>query len=190
MGLHVHDLPGGPSHLPAVLHLSFISQCLIHPSLASVKYTVILFYARVFTVPKFLKVLWVVAGLTTFWLLATTAALVFGCTPVNKAWYGDQVVGKCIAITTYFIGQGIPNTLLDIILVCLPTVFMWRLQMSRGQKMAYLLVFSLGIFEAACSIFRLVVFVRLHNESDQKDRSCKYPSSFRDMFLAILTVIG
>lgn len=69
--------------------------------------------------------------------------VVFQCSPINASW-NLSVQGQCIRLNTAFIVLGSLNALTDIIALCLPMPFLWRLHTDRAKKLQLIGVFSLG----------------------------------------------
>lgn len=68
--------------------------------------------------------------------------VVFQCRPINAAW--TDVQGQCIHLNTAFIILGSLNALTDIIALCLPMPFLWRLHADKSRKLQLIGIFSLG----------------------------------------------
>ncbi|KAI9693952.1 MAG: hypothetical protein M1822_003223 [Bathelium mastoideum] len=85
----------------------------------------------------------------------------FQCKPVDGYWERfsslDPTHPDCIVHTNAFAdGSGVPNIITDILMLLLPLLFVWQLQLRNSQMIALLGVFALGIFNIIISIVRLV----------------------------------
>lgn len=69
--------------------------------------------------------------------------LLFGCTPPTKFWNPD-IPGHCINIKTSDIIYAIMSVSADLFLAILPLPMIWRLQLSRKEKIGLSLVLGTG----------------------------------------------
>ena len=69
--------------------------------------------------------------------------VIFQCRPINASW-NLSVPGQCIHLNTAFIILGALNALTDIIALCLPMPFLWRLHADKTRKLQLIGIFSLG----------------------------------------------
>ena len=69
--------------------------------------------------------------------------VVFQCEPLSASW-NLNVQGQCIHLNTAFIVLGSLNALTDIIALCLPMPFLWRLHIDKPRKVQLIGVFVLG----------------------------------------------
>ena len=76
-------------------------------------------------------------------LTSQTFPGIFICTPIQTFWSlgGPRT---CIDILKYYLGVAVPNVLTDVILLLLPVPWIWKLVMSRSQKIALTGIFLLG----------------------------------------------
>lgn len=101
-------------------------------------------YYRLFGVIRgFTRLLMVVAAIVAVWWIGTEFAILFQCSPIDKAWHVDKP-GHCINIEAFFLGQAIPNIVSDIVILLLPQQQVWKLEMSLQKKIALCCIFLLG----------------------------------------------
>lgn len=87
----------------------------------------------------------VLAVLTVMWWVAYVLVDIFQCTPVGKAFDTSlSSGGNCISQTGYCLGMIIPNILIDVMILCLPTFEVSKLHLPRSQRAALASVFLLG----------------------------------------------
>ena len=70
-------------------------------------------------------------------------ASVLQCVPIQAYWH-PKVKARCVYIYGFFLGQAIPNIMLDFVLLLLPLHPLWKLKMKLSQKVALVGVFVLG----------------------------------------------
>ena len=106
------------------------------------KFSILLFYSRIFKERGFKILLWATTGLVTVWFLAIETTVIAECQPIHALW--DFSPGHCINLASFFQGSGIPNVILNTIILILPLPMIWTLQIERSQKIALSSVFLLG----------------------------------------------
>ena len=103
----------------------------------------LLFYSRIFKTHYFRIALWITAGLVTAWFISVEISVLANCVPIHALW--DFTPGaQCIDLNAFFLGAGIPNILLNVIILVLPLPMIWTLSIEPMQKLALSGVFLLG----------------------------------------------
>ncbi|MCJ1332226.1 hypothetical protein MMC10_008918 [Thelotrema lepadinum] len=112
-----------------------------------VKYSVILFYRRLFRV--------------TIWTFGFFFTVLFECGSNVWAVWGtlDDLLTHCANEVEFFEGDCISDIIVDVMILLTPLPIIWKLQMSSGKKLAVSGVFLLGFLTVAFGIIRLVIFV-------------------------------
>lgn len=101
-------------------------------------------------------------------LLFYTAVLlvaIFACWPREKIW-DPLLPGKCVDPIAILIASSAINCATDIVILVLPIVMVWRLQMSKHRKWSVSAIFATGAFACVCSLMRVVSAVRLIGDQD------------------------
>ncbi|RFU29212.1 hypothetical protein B7463_g7113, partial [Scytalidium lignicola] len=82
------------------LKLFYVAQAFYKVSINMTKTSILLLYLRIFVFQRSFRVIcWIMLGIVTAYLIASTAAAIFQCTPIARAW-DKSVNGTCINITT------------------------------------------------------------------------------------------
>ena len=68
---------------------------------------------------------------------------VFQCTPISKAWEPLKP-GKCIDWLSFLWGNSVSSCIIDWMILAVPVVPVWKLQMSLAQKTLVAGAFALG----------------------------------------------
>lgn len=131
------------------------------PTIALVKSSILLFYARVFPGVRFRRYLYGLGAVVALWWIACQFTTIFECTPIHFFWTQNPTTGHCINVKSYFIGQAIPNIITDIFIMALPLPLIWKLNLPQKQKFALSGIFLLGGFVTFSSIYRLVHLINL-----------------------------
>lgn len=112
--------------------------------IATIKISILISYMRIFGRLRWFRNVVIATGtLTVMWCLGHFFSVIFQCTPVDKAWYPSKP-GTCIHLIAFLWGNSISNTILDYIILFLPAIPVWKLQMAPVQKMLILGSFALG----------------------------------------------
>ncbi|KAE8149087.1 hypothetical protein BDV25DRAFT_141139 [Aspergillus avenaceus] len=97
-----------------------------------------------------------IAFLTTAWFIGVFFAVLFQCTPVDKAWLPTKP-GHCIDLLAFLWGNSISNNLLDWMILFLPVLPVLRLQMNVSQKVILLGSFAMGSVACIASLVRAIM---------------------------------
>ena len=79
----------------------------------------------------------------TLWFIAIEAAVLTECVPITALWDASKP-GTCIDLPAFYNGAGIPNVILNTIILVLPLPMIWSLDIGRKHKIALSGVFLLG----------------------------------------------
>lgn len=122
----------------------------------AIKISIICFYRRVFTTPKFQKFTFGLNCLIGAWGTAIFFACAGQCRPL-KAYWDHSIDGQCIDPNLFFIVNQAWNVLMDFVILALPIPMIWNLHRAWQDKLALNGVFALGAFVCFASIYRIVV---------------------------------
>ncbi|QKX52999.1 uncharacterized protein TRUGW13939_00070 [Talaromyces rugulosus] len=123
-------------------------------SLAFVKFSILLFYDRIFPNKGLRKAFLATALFIIAWIITSIFGSIFACVPVNKQW-DPAVPGKCMAFGSFVLGISIINIITDFTLLILPMPVIWGLNMKRTKKILTILTLVAGSFACIVSIVRL-----------------------------------
>ncbi|RAH74287.1 uncharacterized protein BO66DRAFT_313099 [Aspergillus aculeatinus CBS 121060] len=168
-GNGIHQWAVAASDLREFSKLANASQVLYGPLIYITKLSILLLYLRLFAPSKRNTPFWLIQ--TLIWMnflfyLADTIVKICECKPRAKIWDQD-IPGQCININIPILVTSIVNVVSDFLMLLLPIVCVWRLQMTWWKKMSLSAVFAAGIFACICSVMRLVVSVRNRTTRDR-----------------------
>ncbi|KAI7773125.1 hypothetical protein LA080_011770 [Diaporthe eres] len=86
---------------------------------------------------------------------------IFQCSPVSKAFSPAMSPNGCIDQNAYCMGMIIPNILMDMVILCLPTFEVSKLHLPRSQRFALAGVFLLGAAVTSASGIRMHYHLKL-----------------------------
>ncbi|EFQ31270.1 CFEM domain-containing protein [Colletotrichum graminicola M1.001] len=148
-----------PDEITEGLKTFFIVTFLYILGLAFVKASVLFLYLRVFPDQRFRRVLWLTQAFNPMLLLSFLTASLASCRPLNYAWDGwtGKTEGRCTSSNPPALAHGALNFILDIWMLLLPVLQIYRLNIPRKQKLDVMSMFSAGIFLTAASGYRIKV---------------------------------
>ncbi|KAF2690333.1 hypothetical protein K458DRAFT_399671 [Lentithecium fluviatile CBS 122367] len=139
---------------------AFLGINLLAVSTYAIKMSILFFYVRIFSIETwFRRVSYVVMGLSTAWVIATVVAFCQICQPIDSFW-NKLKPGKCVSGNNYFLGTGVSDTILDIIILLLPVRMALQLHLPMRTKVAIAGIFALGGFVVITNIIRLTFMYR------------------------------
>ncbi|KAI0000249.1 integral membrane protein [Xylariaceae sp. FL0662B] len=147
------------NNLPTLLKITFSFQLIYMNSLTCIKFSILFFYRRVFNTRQMfgtIRLVYATMGLVVVWTLGIQLTEIFICHPVSYWW--DQTIegGYCDNQVPIYTALIIVNVITDFIIMGLPMVPIWRLQMRTAEKLALMGAFALGFASIIVGIVRLV----------------------------------
>ncbi|PWY62242.1 integral membrane protein [Aspergillus eucalypticola CBS 122712] len=157
VGLPVSSLPADERR--RIQFASWMIQKFWAPSAAFVKISIVVFLKRLLgTVRAYAIISNILIGFIACWAVTALLVNIFQCTPVQY-YYDKDLKGHCMSgQRAFFQAMGAISLVEDVIVLCLPTPIVWRLQITFRQKIAVTLVFSLGGLVCIFSLMRLIEF--------------------------------
>ena len=77
------------------------------------------------------------------YLFSNLLTHIFGCSPIDKYW-NPKTSGHCVVLTKAVYAYGSMNCISDLFIFVLPLPMVWRMQLSRKDKIGVTLVFMSG----------------------------------------------
>ncbi|KAK6214208.1 hypothetical protein LQW54_004634 [Pestalotiopsis sp. IQ-011] len=101
-------------------------------------------YRRVFPTTMVLRGTYVLYALTIAWFIAVVLVTFLQCTPLNGMWEIFTVQATCMDKMGLFLGNAIPNLIIDVLILALPLYEVAGLQMTKIKKIGISSIFLLG----------------------------------------------
>lgn len=161
MGIHADKVP--LDNIIMMAKYLVVAEILYVWNLGWTKLSLLLMYYRIFHIPFFKKVAWVVGAFVMAWVVCITFLFIFICVPVEKLWYPD-LPGHCIDQVGTWIANAASTLISDVVILLLPVPQVWRLQLRLAEKIALTLAFSLGFFVVFVSAYRTSVLFTYSNK--------------------------
>lgn len=135
-----------------MLYWTELAYAIVIPT---IKFSILVSYFKIFSVLRWFRfALYGTGVLEALWFLGVFPAVIFQCTPIKKAWNPSRP-GHCIELIPFLWANSIANTILDYTILLLPVLPVWRLQMSKEQKLLVLASFSLGSLSVIPAMFEI-----------------------------------
>ncbi|KAG8526352.1 uncharacterized protein KY384_000345 [Bacidia gigantensis] len=145
----------------------YIAEIIYPISVTLIKVSILCFLYRIFHVSTFKKFSTALGVIVTAWGLATALTAIFSCHPVPAYWSPqDYPNHQCINTLQYFLGQVIPNLLLDVLIMLLPLHWLLGLRITLPQKLALSGVFGVGGFVTVVGALRLATIAQHQGTED------------------------
>ncbi|KAL8646782.1 MAG: hypothetical protein Q9226_006714 [Calogaya cf. arnoldii] len=149
----------GPENTKKFLVLSYIFQLVYNCCAICVRASIMAFYLRVFprhTTPAWWRAcFWAISFVYLGGGIAGIAASIFICTPISYFWTRTGN-GHCVNEMALYYSGGALTVIVDILVLALPMMIVWKLQMNRSKKIGVMGIFLLGGFVCLASIIRMV----------------------------------
>ncbi|KAF5002450.1 hypothetical protein FDECE_10636 [Fusarium decemcellulare] len=140
-------------------------------SIASSKLSILLFYWRIFKQSAIRIPIKVMIGITIAWIILRTFMLIFHCIPVQAYWDKSITDANCaINDTAYFFGTCLTHFVMDIVILALPIIEVFKLRLRLGQKLAITALFVIGFVVCLASTFVIVESIRYDSKTTQMPR--------------------
>ncbi|KAJ0157986.1 hypothetical protein CTA2_12584 [Colletotrichum tanaceti] len=121
------------------------------------KLSLVVFYLRIFTVPRFRVAAYALIGFLVLGQIVIGFLTVFSCHPIELFWNRDIHTGGCLDVNRLAYANSALAIVQDLVILALPVAMLPGLQMSLGKKISVATVFSLGSVGFISTIVRLRV---------------------------------
>ncbi|EAT80018.2 hypothetical protein SNOG_12720 [Parastagonospora nodorum SN15] len=141
-----------------------------HPMMFAIRASIIMFLWRMKDKRRRIRYsLHAVWWLNIIYGISTTLGNILQCTPVQYAWArpamdtmdadGNLVKGgTCFDSRTFVLTSCALSIFMDVIIIPIPSIMVWNLQMERKTKMLVVIVMSLGWIATGVSVGRFIVY--------------------------------
>ncbi|KAI9162923.1 Satratoxin biosynthesis SC19 cluster protein [Paramyrothecium foliicola] len=149
-------------NFPTYMQIILSFQLLYTLALTFVKCSILMFYRRIFVSGKMQKLTWLTIGIVVLWWISHSLAMLFICHPVAFWWDLTIEGGYCLDQVPIYVSLIITNIITDLIIMALPMVTIWELNMKTTEKFALTAAFALGIASVGIAIWRLVTVFQVN----------------------------
>ncbi|KUI63082.1 hypothetical protein VP1G_10204 [Cytospora mali] len=163
-GYHMTRLT--PYHVARLTQSFLVLESLYGVTMCGVKWSMLFMLKRIFAVPRFEIVTWIIIGLQAAWLVMTVLIGFLICRPVSKNW-DPTIPGTCGDRIAGYTAVSVVNVIIDCMMLILPLPMIYNLQTKTGYKLCLFCIFGIGIVTIVFSVVRLLSL----NELDFDDFS-------------------
>ncbi|KAF1949150.1 hypothetical protein CC80DRAFT_497734 [Byssothecium circinans] len=140
--------------------LGFFNSLCYASSLACSKLSILAFYWRLFKVSVIRIPILLMVGISAVWWIIRTFMLTFRCVPTRAIWDKSIKDAVCnIDSDKFFMGTITTHFLLDVAILVLPIVPVFKLRLRLQQKLGIVGFFLLGTIVCVASCIVLVILV-------------------------------
>ncbi|KAF2824352.1 hypothetical protein CC86DRAFT_420879 [Ophiobolus disseminans] len=170
-GYHMYDLPKKPIHEQVTaMKWNFAAQMLYHPLMFSIRASIIMFLFRMKDNRRRIRYsLHAVFWLNIMYAVSTSLGNILQCSPVKYIWEkaamdsidgsGNLVKGgTCFDSRRFVLASCALSIFMDLIIIPIPSIMVWNLQMERKTKILVVIVMSLGWIATGVSVGRFIVY--------------------------------
>lgn len=122
------------------------TEVLYTPASTTVKFSILLFYRRLFPLQKGLN--WTLVGVAAFlvvFALAQMLSVIIQCTPPAALWDPQaHPNAHCDNYSPALLLFAIVNALTDVFILCIPLPTLWKLRVSVSRRRQLIGIFLLG----------------------------------------------
>lgn len=151
--------------------MQFIISMTYSYSIGFSKLSILLFYWRIFKQSAIRIPIQILLGLSVSWLLLRTFMVTFHCLPVQAYWDKSIEGAVCkINDSQFFFGTCLTHFALDVVILALPIIEVFKLRLRMGQKIAITALFVIGFVVCLASTFVVVESIRYDVNTTQMPR--------------------
>ncbi|KAH6989552.1 hypothetical protein BKA56DRAFT_576029 [Ilyonectria sp. MPI-CAGE-AT-0026] len=148
-------------------YIGFFNSLTYAFSIACSKLAILCLYWRIFKISMIRIPIQALIAICIGWIILRTFMLIFRCIPVQYYW-DKSIQGSCkISDTQFFFGTVFTHFLMDVVILILPVVEVFKLRLRLGQKLAISGLFIIGAIVCLASIGAIVEALRYDPKSTQ-----------------------
>ncbi|KAJ5966206.1 hypothetical protein N7481_012920 [Penicillium waksmanii] len=164
-GLGTHIVYVKPEQLVVYLKTLFTGSILYTCCIGCIKLSILMLYRRLFPVKSMKIMVWIVSAIVVLWAFGGILVGCFTCIPTEKLWH-PMIPGGCLNMGKFYYGLQIPNIATDAMILFMPMHTVWKLPISRAQKVGLSGIFVVGLLTLVFDIVRLVSLIELSEAGD------------------------
>ncbi|KAK1761560.1 hypothetical protein QBC47DRAFT_31345 [Echria macrotheca] len=152
LGRHVWTML--PEHFVPFMKAFYSSIVVYNVAMSLTKISIVLQYRRLFPHTTMQRITLCLLCFLSAWGVTLSIMLPLACLPVEAFW-NRAVQGRCVNFEAVWYAMAGVNVTTDFALFAMPIPVISSLRLPRRQKALLLVVFGLGIFPCAISIYRI-----------------------------------
>ncbi|PGH15054.1 hypothetical protein AJ80_05679 [Polytolypa hystricis UAMH7299] len=191
IGYRDEDVPPGVD-FQLVLKYLYVESIIYNPILCLIKASFLWTLMKLRSHRVWInRTLWAIQGINAMFMVATTLATIFACTPVKAYWdFAAMETAKCNNTAAYVISSICIVLFTDILVVSIPVCMIYDLHMSRARKIITISFLSFGLAVTAIGAVRLHHFIELFVFERNSSYSISQSYSTMESNIAIIGACG
>ncbi|KAJ5768081.1 hypothetical protein N7533_000664 [Penicillium manginii] len=193
VGIHTTDIPLDYDVKKGLIW-NFINQLLYNPTLTIIKLSILVFLRRLESRSRVVNALiWTSMGMVIGLFVAVLFVDIFQCTPIARVYDMSIVGGTCIDQGAFYVSTAALNLFTDIIVLSIPIIITWNLQMPIRRKLAVCVILCLGGVATAIGVWRIIILAEAflsHKVVKDPTYSIGFVSSAIEVNVAVVTACG
>ncbi|KAL1607666.1 hypothetical protein SLS60_002601 [Paraconiothyrium brasiliense] len=153
-GKHVVDIKATGGDVREALKYFYLTVTFYTLTNGMNKFAFLMLYHRVFPIPGFRKIIYVMMAISGLWTVAYLFVGIFQCNPIARV-YDRTIPGTCIDFAWHRWTNAISNLLTDLTIFFLPMPLILKLNMSLGNRIGLVILFSIGFFICLITTLRM-----------------------------------
>ncbi|KAF2634626.1 hypothetical protein P280DRAFT_474506 [Massarina eburnea CBS 473.64] len=151
--------------MTSLIQATLAIEVIYYVCIISIKLSILFCYLRIAAVKSFEQLTRYTIWFLSIFCLACNIVTLTQCKPLKSMWdFTGTVKGTCINTTALFYSTSTINILTDIWIIALPLPTLLKIQRPNHEKLALIVIFSLGAISCIASIVRLHS-IRIYTES-------------------------
>ncbi|KAI0102570.1 hypothetical protein GGR51DRAFT_526991 [Nemania sp. FL0031] len=151
-------------------YIVYVGENLYGSTLMTLKIGVLLEWARIFVPTGTRNSFWWLCNATlvanVLFYVAVKLVDNLACFPHEKIW-DLTVEGHCINQRASALASAIVNLVSDLVILGLPQMVIWKLNMSFAKRLGVSCIFAVGVFCCVAAIFRVITSYQYYKSIDQ-----------------------
>ncbi|KAF1847599.1 uncharacterized protein K460DRAFT_306970 [Cucurbitaria berberidis CBS 394.84] len=154
-----------PEQMVNQIRTTLAIEIIYYFTINAIKVSILFFYLRIAAEKRFGHLCKGTVYFLGLFCIVCVICCLTQCIPLYKMWdLTGMVQGKCINTTALFYTTSSVNIAIDIWILVLPITTLLKVRRPGREKLALIVIFSLGIFSCIASIVRLHS-IRIYTES-------------------------
>ncbi|KAL8964538.1 MAG: hypothetical protein Q9183_004385 [Haloplaca sp. 2 TL-2023] len=143
-GFGRHILLVNPQHVIPFIKCFVATPFIFAVAAAALKFSVLLFYHRIFPIRKFTVWNIAIGVVVALWFIEFILIQFLLCRPFAFNWNKTIQNGTCLDTKKTSYATSIPDIATNVAILILPIPWLWSLQMQKRRKVAIICIFLLG----------------------------------------------
>ncbi|KAJ6157574.1 hypothetical protein N7470_005166 [Penicillium chermesinum] len=193
VGIHIWDVPKDHD-VKRGLIWNYANQLIYNPCLTLIKVSILMFLRRLDSHSRVVNgLIWTSFAIVVGLFIAVLFVDIFQCHPVAYVYDLSIPGGTCIAQGAFYVSTAALNLFTDLMVLTIPIIITWRLQMPLRRKIAVCAILCMGAVATGIGVWRLVVLAGVFFPSSvnpDPTYAISFCSSAIEVNVAVITACG